>query len=247
MTDRRRNVFILTLVAGLLAASLVAIVAQKTRLGLDLKGGVSLVYQAKPTKQTQVTARGDRPRAGHHARARRPARRRRARDPALRPRPDRRLAARRQERRRGPAPGRHDRPAVRSTTGRRTSSARTASRRPTTAASPAGPAAGSGQGAARPATTRSCAPPSSRASPSADDTHNGLVLRGRPDRPSRSSAGPQETERDLREECTEKKRTVRKVERIPAGRDPGPRREARQRCPRTPSSTAGTCSRTTRP
>jgi SecD/SecF fusion protein len=50
MTDRRRNLFILLLVAGLLLASVVVIATKKTREGLDLKGGVSLVYQAKPTK-----------------------------------------------------------------------------------------------------------------------------------------------------------------------------------------------------
>jgi SecD/SecF fusion protein len=50
MTDRRRNLFILLLVAGLLLASLAVIATKKTREGLDLKGGVSLVYQAKPTK-----------------------------------------------------------------------------------------------------------------------------------------------------------------------------------------------------
>src|SRR3954449_6317682 len=50
MTDRRRNLFILLLVAGLLISSIVVIVTKKTREGLDLKGGVSLVYQAKPTK-----------------------------------------------------------------------------------------------------------------------------------------------------------------------------------------------------
>jgi SecD/SecF fusion protein len=51
VTDRRRNSLILLLVAGLLIGSLAAIVVKKTRLGLDLKGGVELVYQAKPTKQ----------------------------------------------------------------------------------------------------------------------------------------------------------------------------------------------------
>jgi SecD/SecF fusion protein len=51
MTDRRRNGFILLLVAGLLIASLVVIATTPTRLGLDLKGGVELVYQAKPTPQ----------------------------------------------------------------------------------------------------------------------------------------------------------------------------------------------------
>ncbi len=56
MTDRRRNLFILLLVAGLLAASLVVIATQPTKLGLDLKGGVSLTFQAKPTKQSKVTS-----------------------------------------------------------------------------------------------------------------------------------------------------------------------------------------------
>jgi SecD/SecF fusion protein len=55
MTDRRRNIFILLLVAGLLAASVAVIATKSTRLGLDLKGGVSLIYQAKPTKQSAVT------------------------------------------------------------------------------------------------------------------------------------------------------------------------------------------------
>src|SRR3954451_12831476 len=55
MTDRRRNLFVLLLVAGLLVASLAVIVTKSTKLGLDLKGGVSLIYQAKPTKQSKVT------------------------------------------------------------------------------------------------------------------------------------------------------------------------------------------------
>jgi SecD/SecF fusion protein len=54
MTDRQRNVFILLLVAGLLAGSAVVITGFKTRLGLDLKGGVELVYQGRPTPQTPV-------------------------------------------------------------------------------------------------------------------------------------------------------------------------------------------------
>jgi SecD/SecF fusion protein len=55
MTDRRRNFFVLLLIAGLLAGSAFVITQKEMRLGLDLKGGVSLIYQAKPTKQTQVT------------------------------------------------------------------------------------------------------------------------------------------------------------------------------------------------
>jgi SecD/SecF fusion protein len=61
MTDRRRNLIILSLVAALLIASLALVVpglptSKPTRQGLDLKGGVSLVYQAKPTRQSKVTS-----------------------------------------------------------------------------------------------------------------------------------------------------------------------------------------------
>ena len=59
MTDRRRNLFVLLLVAGLLAASLFVVVTKETRLGLDLKGGVELVYQATPTGQTKEVSGGD--------------------------------------------------------------------------------------------------------------------------------------------------------------------------------------------
>src|SRR5690348_7247041 len=59
MTDRQRNGFILVLVVGLVLASLVVIAGipgatkpHKTRLGLDLKGGVQLIYQGQPTAQT---------------------------------------------------------------------------------------------------------------------------------------------------------------------------------------------------
>jgi SecD/SecF fusion protein len=54
MTDRRRNTFVLLLVAGLVIASIVAIATKPTRLGLDLRGGVELVYQADPTPQQPV-------------------------------------------------------------------------------------------------------------------------------------------------------------------------------------------------
>jgi SecD/SecF fusion protein len=59
MTDRQRNGFILLLVVGLVVASLVVIAgipgaakSKKTVLGLDLKGGVELVYQGLPSPQT---------------------------------------------------------------------------------------------------------------------------------------------------------------------------------------------------
>ena len=61
MTDRRRNTFVLLIVTGLIVLSLLVIVGipgvvkpKKTRLGLDLKGGVELVYQGKPTAQSKV-------------------------------------------------------------------------------------------------------------------------------------------------------------------------------------------------
>ncbi|MDE3134165.1 MAG: protein translocase subunit SecD, partial [Acidobacteriota bacterium] len=54
MTDRKRHGFILLLVAGLIAGSVALIATMPTRLGLDLKGGVELVYQAQPNQQTHV-------------------------------------------------------------------------------------------------------------------------------------------------------------------------------------------------
>ncbi|PZS06846.1 MAG: hypothetical protein DLM64_15725, partial [Solirubrobacterales bacterium] len=52
MTDRQRHGFVLLIVAGLIAASIVVIAQMKTSLGLDLQGGVELVYQGEPTQQT---------------------------------------------------------------------------------------------------------------------------------------------------------------------------------------------------
>src|SRR3954454_2815894 len=51
MSERRRSLFILLLVFGLLAASLVVIATKPTKLGLDLQGGVQLVYEGQPTPQ----------------------------------------------------------------------------------------------------------------------------------------------------------------------------------------------------
>jgi SecD/SecF fusion protein len=56
MTDRRRNALVLLIVAGLVVGSVAAILAKKTLLGLELKGGVELVYQAKPTAQSKLTS-----------------------------------------------------------------------------------------------------------------------------------------------------------------------------------------------
>src|SRR4051794_35546520 len=54
MTERRRNILVLLVVLGLIAASLAVIATKQTKLGLDLQGGVSLVYQGKPSKQQQT-------------------------------------------------------------------------------------------------------------------------------------------------------------------------------------------------
>ena len=54
MSDRRRNLFILLVVLGLMVASAVIVVTKSTRLGLDLQGGVQLVYEGRPTKQQPV-------------------------------------------------------------------------------------------------------------------------------------------------------------------------------------------------
>src|ERR671922_940024 len=55
MTSRRRNLFVILLMLGFLVASGAVIAVKETRLGLDLKGGVELVYQGEPTPQSEVT------------------------------------------------------------------------------------------------------------------------------------------------------------------------------------------------
>jgi SecD/SecF fusion protein len=55
MTSRRRNLFVILLMIGFLVASGVVIAVKQTRLGLDLKGGIELVYQGEPTPQSNVT------------------------------------------------------------------------------------------------------------------------------------------------------------------------------------------------
>ncbi|MFL5827664.1 MAG: protein translocase subunit SecD [Thermoleophilaceae bacterium] len=49
MTNPRRNFFIVLFMLGLIAISGVIIATKQTRLGLDLKGGVELVYEGQPT------------------------------------------------------------------------------------------------------------------------------------------------------------------------------------------------------
>src|ERR1700691_4749739 len=67
MSDRARHIFVISIVAALVLASLVVVVgipgavkAQKTRLGLDLKGGTELTFQAvtlsgKPPSSTELS------------------------------------------------------------------------------------------------------------------------------------------------------------------------------------------------
>jgi SecD/SecF fusion protein len=51
MSERRRSTFVLLLVLGLLAASVYVVSEKATTLGLDLQGGVQLIYEGKPTAQ----------------------------------------------------------------------------------------------------------------------------------------------------------------------------------------------------
>ncbi|MGI8632479.1 MAG: protein translocase subunit SecD [Solirubrobacterales bacterium] len=56
MGSRRRNGFILLLVLGLIVGSVTVILNKETKLGLDLRGGTQLVYEASPTpRQPEVT------------------------------------------------------------------------------------------------------------------------------------------------------------------------------------------------
>jgi SecD/SecF fusion protein len=56
MSDRRRNIFVLFAVLALIVGAAFTIFTKETKLGLDLQGGVQLIYQGKPTKeQPEVT------------------------------------------------------------------------------------------------------------------------------------------------------------------------------------------------
>ena len=59
MSDRKRHGFVLLLVTGLLAASIFVLFATKTELGLDLRGGVQLVYQAEPSPGSPKVTQAD--------------------------------------------------------------------------------------------------------------------------------------------------------------------------------------------
>src|SRR3712207_3085379 len=51
MSERRRSLFVLLIVLGLIAGSVYAISSRDTKLGLDLQGGVQLIYEGQPTAQ----------------------------------------------------------------------------------------------------------------------------------------------------------------------------------------------------
>jgi SecD/SecF fusion protein len=51
MSERRRSLLVLLVVIGLIAGSVYAISTRDTKLGLDLQGGVQLIYEGQPTPQ----------------------------------------------------------------------------------------------------------------------------------------------------------------------------------------------------
>jgi SecD/SecF fusion protein len=59
MGRRRRQLFVLLFVFGLIIASALVIASKPTRLGLDLKGGVELIYQGTPTGQVKEVSGSD--------------------------------------------------------------------------------------------------------------------------------------------------------------------------------------------
>jgi SecD/SecF fusion protein len=59
MGTRRRHLLVLAFVLGLMGISALVILTQPTKLGLDLKGGVELVYQGTPTGQVKTVSGED--------------------------------------------------------------------------------------------------------------------------------------------------------------------------------------------
>ncbi len=59
MGGKRRYLFVLLFVLGLVAVSALVIATKPTKLGLDLKGGVELVYQGEPTGQVKTVSGED--------------------------------------------------------------------------------------------------------------------------------------------------------------------------------------------
>lgn len=54
MSERRRSIFVLLIVVALIGGSIFVALTKSTKLGLDLQGGVQLVYQAEPTATQRV-------------------------------------------------------------------------------------------------------------------------------------------------------------------------------------------------
>jgi SecD/SecF fusion protein len=59
MVRRRRQLFVLLFVFGLIAVSALIVASKPTKLGLDLKGGVELVYQGTPTGAVKEVSGAD--------------------------------------------------------------------------------------------------------------------------------------------------------------------------------------------
>ena len=53
MGGRRRNIFVLLFVLGLVIVSAVICLKKPTQLGLDLQGGIELTLQGRPTPQVK--------------------------------------------------------------------------------------------------------------------------------------------------------------------------------------------------
>ncbi len=63
MGKRRRHLFVLLFVLGLIVVSALVVASKETKLGLDLKGGVQLVLQGRPTPQQPTIDNGSMERA----------------------------------------------------------------------------------------------------------------------------------------------------------------------------------------
>ncbi len=63
MGKRRKHLFVLLFVLGLIGVSALVIASKETKLGLDLKGGVQLVLQGRPTPQQPTLDNGSMERA----------------------------------------------------------------------------------------------------------------------------------------------------------------------------------------
>ena len=59
MGSRRRHLFILLFVLGLVAVSALVVASKPTKLGLDLRAGSSSIYQGKPTGQVKEVSGSD--------------------------------------------------------------------------------------------------------------------------------------------------------------------------------------------